>query len=155
MEVQEALHLVAKDSYQSHVRSEDGRGLDLAYCGARGSLTMTSGGKKRDRDRLKGEKEETGTQVHPQTGGLVTSYTGLILRKIFMKILRARLVAVPCDAFHQARTCPQADAARDTKAGGASLSEIHVTYIVHDNSVQRLAIPEMRYSLSKYIYRTS
>ena len=74
------------------------------------------------------EKELTGALVDPQTGGLVTSYTGLIHCKIIMKILWARLVAVPCDTFHQARTCPRADAGRDTKAGDASLSEIQRTW---------------------------
>ena len=83
-------------------------------------------------DWRKGEKEKTATLVDPQTGGLVTSYMSLIYCKIIMKIRRARLVAVPCDAFHQARTCPQADAGWDTKAVGANLSEIHVTDMVRD-----------------------
>ena len=51
-----------------------------------------------------------------------------------MKIYRARLVAVPCDVFHQARTCPQADAGRDSKAGSAGLLEIYVTDMVCDKN---------------------
>ena len=43
-----------------------------------GSLTMTTGRKEEMVMELKGEKEETNTQVNPQTGGLATSYMGLI-----------------------------------------------------------------------------
>lgn len=46
---------------------------------------------------------------------------------MIMKLTRARLVAVPCDA-PSARACPHADEGRDTKAGGAGLPEIHIIY---------------------------
>ena len=48
---------------------------------------------------------------------------------MIMKLTRARLVAVPCDA-PSARACPHADDGRDTKAGGAGLPEIHIIYSV-------------------------
>lgn len=60
------------------------------------------------------------------------SYMGLIYCRIIMKIHQAHLVAIPCNMFHQARSCLQADAGRDTKAMGANLSEIHVTDMVRD-----------------------
>ena len=112
-------------------RSEGARSGVLPYPWLSHDDVWRKGGK---RSGLEGgnEKEETGTQVDPQTGELVTSYTGLIYCKIIMKIRRARLVAVPGDAFHQARTCPQADAGRDTRAMGANLSANHVTDMVRD-----------------------
>ena len=48
---------------------------------------------------------------------------------MIMKLTRARLVAVPCNA-PSAQACPHADEGWDTKAGGAGLPETHIIYSI-------------------------
>ena len=65
-------------------RSEGARSGVLPYPWLSHDDVWQKGG-KRNRLGERNEREETGAQVDPQTGGLAMSYTGLIYCRIIMK----------------------------------------------------------------------